>query len=252
MRDVVGKARRNHDKEGIAETVKKGIPWVYNHVVRPRLPVRTVAFNGVNVRAARLFDAVIPWELPTHPHPDRYEAALVAAVRESVEPGDRVVVIGGGRGVTTVVAADRAGDTGSVVAFEGSREHAAHVKETAEMNGVGHNVAVRHAIVSEAVRLDGERGGSASVTPGELPDCDVLEMDCEGAEIDVLEGLAIRPRVIIVETHTELGASPEDVRNALTDLSYEVVSEAVAEVGAARERCLEDGVFVLTAHRRPY
>ena len=51
-----------------------------------------------------------------------YEAALVAALNESVRPGDRVVVVGGGLGVTSVVAALRAGSSGNIQCFEGSKQ----------------------------------------------------------------------------------------------------------------------------------
>jgi hypothetical protein len=34
------------------------------------------------------------------------------------------------------------------------------------------------------------------VAPVELPGCDVLELDCEGAEIVILRDMTIRPRVV--------------------------------------------------------
>ena len=62
------------------------------------------------------------------------------------------------------------------------------------------------------------------ILPEELPSCDVLELDCEGSEIDILRRMVITPRVIIVEIHPWLFKEPAEwvVENLITQ-GYEIV-----------------------------
>lgn len=201
---------------------------LYERTVREALPEKLGVLNGVAVREPRLLDA-------TDVQQD-YEEALVTGLRTHVTPEDDVVVVGGGRGVSAVVAA-RHGN--SVVAYEGTAERVRMCRETARLNRVSETVDVEHALVGPEIHVVGERGEPAAVSPSELPACDVLEMDCEGAELAILRNLEIRPRVIIVETHAHLDSPERAVRAELDRLGYEVVDRGV-EVD-------EDGVYVLTA-----
>lgn len=177
----------------------------------------------------------------TDTFPD-YEGPLIAGIRSHVIAGDNVVVVGGGRGVSSVAAAHRAGSDGNISTYEGSAKRHELTTETVDLNNVDDVVAVNHAIVGEAVDLADEPGGAETVAPTDLPDCDVLVLDCEGAEVGILESLDQRPRVLIVETHAFLDSPEADVRAALDELSYEVVDRGV-EVE-------EMGVYVLTAVER--
>lgn len=207
---------------------------VYNVLFRPHTPRRLAVFNGVAVRGVRLFDA-------TDTFPD-YERSLIAGIRSWVAPGDTVVVVGGGRGVSSVVAARRTGPEGSVNTYEGSAERCELATETVNLNEVDDVVEVNHDIVGEAVSLANASEGATTLPPGELPACDVLVLDCEGAEMEILEQLDQRPRVLIIETHAFLDSPEEDVRATLDDLGYEVVDRGV-EVE-------EMGVYVLTVVER--
>jgi hypothetical protein len=113
-------------------------------------------------------------------------------------------------------------EEGDVIVFEGGEKQAEIVERTLANNDVPASVELRHAIVAEAIALRTESGDADVVPPSELPDCDVLEMDPEGAELQILRELEIEPRVIIVETHADLGASEEDVREELDRLGYRV------------------------------
>lgn len=53
------------------------------------------------------------WGEPWADQPD-YEDGLVVGLTETLRSGDRVVIVGGGIGVTAVVAALRTGRSGSV------------------------------------------------------------------------------------------------------------------------------------------
>jgi len=81
---------------------------------------------------------------------------------------------------------------------------------------------------------------AATVAPESLPECDVLEIDAEGAETAILRWLEIRPRVIVVEAHAHRGAPAEKVRE-LSGQRYEVVDRQVEDP--------EKGVEILTAVR---
>jgi hypothetical protein len=57
----------------------------------------------------------------------------------------------------------------------------------------------------------------------DLPECDVLEMDCEGAEKEILKKLQIKPRVIIVETHPDFESPPSEIKSILISMNYKVL-----------------------------
>jgi hypothetical protein len=75
------------------------------------------------------------------------------------------------------------------------------VQQTVARNKVT-NVTVHHAVVAQARAVWGRRSDMGAVLPpSELPPCNVLELDCEGAEVEILREMNIQPRVILVETH---------------------------------------------------
>ena len=200
--------------------------------VRPRLPpTRRMAYGGVPTAVeAKLLDRWVPetW-VPNGVHdiPD-YEATLLAAIRRTVRPGDRVVVVGGGLGVTATVAALQSGPDGRVTVFEGGARGVRDVRTTARLNGVAERVEVHHAVVGADRFVYGRRKG-AIVEPDELPDCDVLELDCEGAEVEILRGLALRPRALLIETHGLYGAPTEAVLALARGLGYRAEVAGLAE-----------------------
>ena len=177
-----------------------------------------VRYNGVIVDIPRKpFDQRID-DVPA------YEKAIVVCLRTHVRRGDSVVVVGGGWGVSTVVAAQQSGEEGSVVCYEGSEQFFKRTVRAVHLNHVAQRVTVKHALVSHAVHLMGPGASDVLVKPEDLPECDVLELDCEGSEIDILDNIVIRPRVIVVETHGLYGAPTADVVRLLESLSYDVQS----------------------------
>jgi hypothetical protein len=66
------------------------------------------------------------------PHPlediPGYEETLINALRSQVRAGDRVIIVGGGEGITAVVAAKAVGEMGSVICFEGNSWNVRKIK----------------------------------------------------------------------------------------------------------------------------
>lgn len=165
---------------------------------------------------AKLFKSHFP--LPTNK--PNYESALIDGLRQSVCPGNKVTVIGGGAGVTTVIAAQLAGPNGHVTCFEGGVAQFDMVKKAVLLNGVNDLVSVHHAFVGNAEHVYSSKATATEVLVKDLPDCDVLEMDCEGSELEILRNIKIRPRVILVESHGMFGSPSRTLHALLEEHGY--------------------------------
>lgn len=238
------KAARVWYEEGPTEFVKKSVRFGYNNYVRPMLPKKSVRYNEVPVKAAHFGDDVISWQktdLPT------YEEAIIENIRSYVSHGDRVVIVGGGWGVSTVAAANQTGEAGTVITYEGARESLKKVQQTVSLNSVGKQVSVRYAVIAEAISLRGN-SDAETIPPEELPECDVLVLDCEGAEINILENMSIRPDVLIIETHGMFDAPVSMVSEKMQNLGYNITEPRFAEERLKRF-CEENGIYVISGFR---
>lgn len=203
---------------------------VYNRFVRPHTPRKLAHCNGVITRRQRLLDA--------HDHFPDYEAGFVDAVRDTVTEDDDVVVVGGGFGVSSVTAARQGAD---VTVYEANSDQAEIVREAARLNHVQDRVSVIQCVVGEAVSTYGPADDSPRLSGGQLPAGDVLAMDCEGAELQILEEVQHCPATVIVESHGFLGSPPGDVRASLDRLGYVVRDEVVEDQ--------DDGISIFVADR---
>lgn len=224
---------------------------IYRKLIRRFLPETVpVTYSGIPVALTKkLGDDFVPRSLLPFMHHDisDYEATLIGALREAVRPGNRVVVVGGGIGVTVAVAKRLTGPEGAVTCFEGSAGQIELMQATFARNGLAGAIDVRHAIIGENIGVYG--GAKPDVTilsATELPACDVLELDCEGAEIPILERLLIRPATIIVETHGLYGASTERVRAMLEAMGYAVEDRGLAEPSRVAD-CVAGDIRILLA-----
>lgn len=249
------RVRTIYQREGFKTLLYKSLFTIYRQLIltryeryiTPRLPQKSATYNGVTTKAARLFDSIVPGRQRDRPY---YESGLVAALKEEVQTGDDVVIIGGGWGVTAVHAANMVGDTGTVTVFEGSASEIETLKETIALNGVNNRVNVYHSVVGKEISLRGDAADANRRQSGDIPSCDVLELDCEGSEVGILENLSISPRSIIVETHGMNGAPPDRIRELLRNNSYTVQSEVIAdEGGQVRGYCELNNIYVLTARQ---
>jgi hypothetical protein len=221
--------------------------------VRPCIPGEPVRYAGIPICFDRKWgDHLIPktWvpdanTLPPDARLDKpnYEATLVAGINETVRPKDRVVIVGAGFGVTAVVAALCAGPSGSVQCFEGSKLYVRFAQETVARNKIK-NINVHHAVVANSICVYGSGSEVGTVMPSsQLPPCNVLQLDCEGAEVEILHELIIRPRVILVETHGLFGAPTKSVASLLVNRGYVVSDRGLAE--PYNEYCTKHDIRVL-------
>jgi hypothetical protein len=220
--------------------------YSYRQGVRRCIPGKPVRYTGFPICHDRKWgDHLVPttW-VPDGAREDKpgYEATLVAGVNETVEPGDNVVIVGAGFGVTAVAAALRAGPSGSVQCFEASKQYARFAAKTAARNQMT-TIKIDHAVVGRLIATFG--GGVAgdlgpALLPSQLPPCNVLQMDCEGAEVQILREMIIHPRVIIVETHGVFGAPTDLVTSLLKKRGYVVSDRGVAEPRMAEYHAKQD------------
>lgn len=165
----------------------------------------------------------------THPHPvaddPNYEATEIAAIREYAAEGDDVVIVGAGLGVTTVVAAKVT--AGDVIAYEQSGDACDILRDTLRANDVSEQVTVQQAAVGEnaEAQFTHHLEDTAIVDPVDLPNADVYEMDCEGAELHILKQMCAQPRTLLVETHY----NHDDVVEQLEQMGYELIDIADQE-----------------------
>jgi len=261
MLKTLRRAREVYQKDGLLHLLNRGYNHYikrkcgsfYNNFIRSRLSKggEYPKYNNVTIvvdkHKRHFLDDFVPFDVPSSADRPDYEEPLVNALRNCINPGDDVVIVGGGYGVTTVYAADKTGEKGSVTVYEAIDFRTDVIKKTVQRNGVNDRCTVIHGIVGPAINPGGglPSGGTTKAAkhlePDDIPQCDVLELDCEGAEVEILRNLTIRPHTIIVETHGHRGAPENKVRTELQELGYSVVQRAV-EVE-------ENGVFVLTAKR---
>jgi hypothetical protein len=242
VRDIV----RAHGMSGLAW---QSMAFAYRRGVRPCIPFgEAIHYAGIPICHDRKWgDRIVPtsW-VPVEAVADQpdYEAKLVAGLSETIRSGDSVVVVGGGLGVTAVVAALRTGPSGTVQCFEASKKYVGLAQQTAARNRVT-NVSVHHAIVAKSIRVYGSGNDLGIILPpSQLPPCNVLELDCEGAEVDILREMTIQPRVIVVETHGLYGAPTDLVASLLEKRGYVVSDLGVAEPSDS-EGCIEVDLRVL-------
>lgn len=222
----------------------------YKTYVRNYIPVqRFVLFSGVktpyDVRFGEGFFYSIFPERQRQDIPD-YESGLVSGIHSHVKPGDKAIVVGGGLGITAALVALKVGKTGSVVCYEGNEDSIPLIQLTLKKNGVLNRVRLERAIVGPSIGVYGDNNATSVVDPKDLPECDVLELDCEGSEKVILREMTISPRVIIVETHGFLGSSSAEIEEILKSRGYEVKSLGPAEARVA-DFCIENDVMVLEA-----
>lgn len=239
-------------EEGWSALIKRVPPSVYMKIW-PVLPeTENIILNGITCsQRKRLPDDLMPsYLLRGVPSDDpNYEEQYVACLRETIGRGDRVVLIGGGEGVSAVIAAKQTQSGGAVQVYEGGTREVEKSRETARINEVDEVVSVDHAIVSDDISLRSEANGASVIPAQDLPNCDVLAIDADGAEIPILKKIDTTPRYLVVEHHVvfdgnekALAYQPATVRSLIEDRGYEIINERSDPTRAYGE--YEERIFV--------
>ncbi|MEJ6012157.1 FkbM family methyltransferase [Novosphingobium aquae] len=218
--------------------------------IRGRLPVkRRLRYGGVLVDIeVKALDFLFP-RFRNKRDIEGYEEALATMLRRTVQPGDTVVVVGGGWGVTACVAAEAVGASGKVICYEGNLRNAERTRRAAELNEVADQLEVVEAIVARDVGIYEGQKAVTVVDPEALPPCRILQLDCEGAEIDIFNRMQIQPEIVIVETHGFLGTPTDKVAETLEQKGYEVRNMGLAEPRVANV-CRDNDIFCLLGIRK--
>lgn len=186
-----------------------------------------------------------------------YEADKPERFAAWVKPGGVVYDVGANVGYYTLLAADRVGSAGEVVAFEPFPQNIAFLKRHLQLNGLGQVRVIEGAVSQRSGTARFEVGPTLAMgkldatgelevavvaldelrAEGTLPAPDLIKMDIEGAEHDALLGartlLAQDRPVLFLATH-----GPEVHRaccELLTELDYELESLDERPVEASDE-----------------
>lgn len=241
--EFFNRAIQLYRNQGFWSLLLRMFTYPYEIVVRNRLPRRHASYNGVTIFKNRLGDKYLPWRDVDNP---MYESKLIDGIRKFATCGDKVIIVGGGLGISTVVAARQVGTEGQVMTYEASPSSARKVRETVGLNSVENRATIIESIVSEAKSTRGKMTAKRTVLPEELPDCDVLVLDCEGVEEDILKDYPSSPRAIVVETHGYLGTTCSTIISTLENRGYNAVNEGIADM-SAKEFCEENGIYMIYA-----
>ena len=197
-------------------------------------------------------------ELESSPH----HAGEVSFLRLIARPGMHVMEIGANTGVIATALAKSIGDAGYLYAFEPVPEYYTKLMENLSRNDVKNVSAYRLALSNQTgrIRFYKREGGGSGITPAregealwvetttvteflvvqKIDGIDLLNLDCEGSELLVLQGakavLEKHLPQIFCEIHhgylKELGQSTDDVIGYLSQFGYEVRLLQVEDLNA--------------------
>jgi hypothetical protein len=222
------KALNHYQDEGLISLSYASVGYVYSRTIRPHLSCQQYQeVQGISVRTSqrckKRLDSTFGLD---RSWPQNHKKPNCDFIREYVDKGDTVVVVGGGYGISSVVAATQVGQTGKVLIYEGARAVIDDLLNTLSYNEVAKQTTVKHAIVGEVVDLKSSAGEAKKIQTDNIPPCDLLEMDCEGAEIDIIPRLSKNVNTIIVETHPRKGAPTSAVETALKEHGWQITESA--------------------------
>tara|TARA_B100000131_G_scaffold204636_1_gene196686 strand:+ start:502 stop:1035 length:534 start_codon:yes stop_codon:yes gene_type:complete len=142
-----------------------------------------------------------------------------------IKEGDTVIIIGTNVGMSTIKAAKKTKKSGKVFSYEAVKFKLDIAKDAAQINNVEKQIEFIHAIIEKNVYIPEDIDESVNVLPAsKLPDCRVMTIDCEGAELEVLKNITIKPEIIYTEIHPHLGVNIEEIKTTLQNKNYDIVS----------------------------
>jgi len=223
--NVINKGHTILLEEGFKQFIRLSVSFAYRNSIRRYLPNDgEVTYNGVKTGENK--KPLDPYLLATGIDKPNQEDGIASSHRKHTQEGDTVNVVAGGNGVTAVIAARIVGENGLIRIYEGGGQRVEAIRDTIVMNGVEDRCEVHHAVVGRDIDVYGGTVATATeIDPLDLSDCDVLELDCEGSEIDILERIENPPNTLIIEIHPwNFQKDPEYLFELLNNNGYEIQS----------------------------
>lgn len=234
----------------LKKVIYKILQFIYRYGIKKISPtIGYVTYNELKVKPIKAGDRYVPpkWRNYKEAVKPNYESALINGLRNYVKTGDHIVIVGGGYGVTSCIASKLTGKEGKVTCYEASQTSIKHIKRTLSLNDCFDNISLHNKSVGRPISIMGSAKANMQVEPEELPECDILELDCEGSEKEILQNLKIRPKVILVETHGIFNSPTTEIVELLKKINYKTVSVEIAEIDLAHI-CNKRDIKVITAH----
>lgn len=187
-------------------------------------------YNGIKVpeevQPKKNFSFLPPSLSPNNPN---YKEKYIPLLKERISSDDQVTIIGGGRGVSSVIAAQKLSGSGKLTIYEGSPKMASIIEKTLKLNDIKEGYKIINKIVGPGIDVYSDEKKFDRLHPEDLEPCDILFMDCEGAELKILQELKIKPKYIISELHPykyvsseKFEVKPEDFLEELRKLNYKI------------------------------
>ncbi|MES2597868.1 MAG: FkbM family methyltransferase [Verrucomicrobiota bacterium] len=185
-----------------------------------------------------------------------WEPEVTGAIRALLRPGMVVFDVGGDAGYHSLLFAKAVGATGRVIVFEPIPKAQERIAENLQLNGFGHasilglalgrargSFVLESPFTASRINLQKKETGENDIRvevhrlddlaeSEKLPRADLIKIDVEGAEFEVLSGMADyvarhRPDFLI-ELHPDFlpqfGAKVQDVTDWLTSRNYRLVA----------------------------
>ncbi len=185
------------------------------------------------------------------------EVPVQEALESCLNTGDIFYDIGANVGFFTIIAAKLVGNTGHVYAFEPAPENASTIRNNVQINQFPHVTVLEKAVSSSSgtgkLLLTHDPGGNTLATAGSPPDVkgemstelvsiddlvaqggvkppDVVKVDVEGAEVEVLQGMAqtiksFQPLIIYEiddESQADFARKQTEVESLLLEFDYDI------------------------------
>jgi len=211
MDSLINDAKSAWKREGLLYVIKTAP----GHLIRKYGPYgvpltsRPATRNGVVVEKKRY---------PNDYHLPTYEQALSSLHTTVTKSGDTVAIVGGGYGVSAFHAAHSTDHSGKIIIYEADGNRINTLAEVAKRYEFENYVELNNGIVGPEIRVKSAPGNNMAIS--DLPECDVLELDCEGAEYNILSGMEIRPRDLFIEIHPNHRQINDKVPDLLDELGY--------------------------------
>lgn len=209
-------------KNGLLDLLHQLVGDIYVKSIRKMLPTekQTYDFKSSSYVSVKKFDQYTPKKFKPY---DNDKKRVYRHFHQNItKNGDEVIIIGGGYGISAYYASQAVGKSGNVILYEASDSQVEILNKMLDDRGIGDICSITHGLVGKDFNVYGEDKNYQVISVGDLPNCDVLELDCEGAELKIIDDLEILPREIICEVHAQYIDNPENVVEKIRGLGYAI------------------------------